>query len=601
MRFGIKAKEAFAITLLTLLVVATTTLIHLSQLTRVVVQEALRQAELIAKQIYAQSSRSLSQGGGNPWEILRRDRDLRSLLDASVGYSPHLLYALIADRKGKTILHSERQREGREAPERPSLHQLLSLDPIRRFHALYQGGKTYEAALPMSLNGKPFGSIRLGISTSLLRRELNASLKQNLALAGLALPVAWLVAMGLANLILKPIRQLAREMDRLRRGEFEVGSDLGLGDELGELASQLKLLGRELQADRLKMLSEKAHLQQVVDHLEDGIIFFNQDRRILFFNKAAEVVVGKPLEQAGGWLLEDLLEPAHPLRPVLEQAFEQKVGFRNATIALPTDGRSREFLVSVFFVTYAHKAMGAMVFLKDLESIKTLQSLISYSAKLTALGRLTSGVAHEVKNPLNAMMIHLELVKEKLDTSSEEVEQSLEVIGSEIRRLDRVVQGFVKFIRPQELRLKPVDLNARLKSVAALLETEWEKQGIRFALKCDPTLPLIAGDEELLHQAFLNILLNACQAMPKGGTVSIVTEREKVESVKVSIADEGVGIPPEDLDKIFQLYYTTKPNGSGIGLSLVYRIVQMHDGVIDVSSQVGRGTTMLVRLPVRQP
>lgn len=600
MRFGLKTKEAFAVTLLTLLVVATTTVIHLSQLTRVVVQEAVRQAELIARQIYAQSGRSLSRAqGGHSQEILRKDRELRSLLEASVGYSPHLLYALIADREGRTILHSERGKEGPGAPERPSLQGLLSLDPVRRFHALYQEGKVYEARLPISLDGKPFGSIRLGIATGLLKRELNASLKQSLALAGLTLPVAWLVAMGLANLTLKPIRRLTQEMDRLRRGEFEVGGDLGREDELGELASQLQLLGQQVQSDRLRMLSEKAHFQQVVDHLEDGIILFNQDRRVLFFNKATEGVVGRPLEQAVGLVLEDLLDPSHPLRPLLEQAFEEGAGFRNATIALPADGGSREFLASLFLVAEAQKARGAMLLLKDLESIKTLQSLISYSAKLTALGRLTSGVAHEVRNPLNAMMIHLELLREKMDVSPEEARESLEIIGSEIRRLDRVVQGFVKFVRPQELRLKPTDLNALLKNAAALLEAEWQKEGIRFAFELDPALPLIAADEELLRQAFLNILLNACQAMPTAGTVRIVTELEKRESVKVSVTDTGVGISPEDLDNIFKLYYTTKPNGSGIGLSLVYRIVQMHDGGVEVLSTVGQGTTMIVRLPVR--
>ncbi|MFQ5532433.1 MAG: PAS domain-containing sensor histidine kinase, partial [Candidatus Methylomirabilales bacterium] len=198
MRFGVRRKEILAITLLTFLVVATTTFLHLSRLSRVVVQESLRQAELIAKQMYAQTSRSLSRSqGGNPWEILKRDRDLKSLLDASVGYSPHLLYALIADQKGKAILHSERQKEGSGASERPALQQLLSLDPIRRFQALYAQGKIYEATLPLSLNSKPFGSIRLGITTGVLRRELNASLKTSLALAGLALPLAWLVAMGL--------------------------------------------------------------------------------------------------------------------------------------------------------------------------------------------------------------------------------------------------------------------------------------------------------------------------------------------------------------------------------------------------------------------
>ncbi|MBI3077109.1 MAG: PAS domain-containing protein [Deltaproteobacteria bacterium] len=599
MRFGLRAKEAVAITFLTFLVVATTTLIHLSQLTRVVVREASAQAELIARQIYAQSSRPLSRASGrNPWDVLRRDRDLRNLLDASVGYSSLLLYAMIADQTGTTILHSEREKEGSATPERPSLQKLLSLDPARRFLALYRGGRIYEATLPMTLNRRPFGSVRLGISTSLLRRELNASLKQSLALAGLALPVAWLVAMGLANLILRPIRKLVREMDRLRQGEFNVGGDLGRDDELGELASQVQLLGQQLHTDRLKMLSEKAHLEQAVDRLEDGILFLNQDRRILFFNKAAEAVVGRPLEQAVGYPLENMLELSHPLSPLVEKAFQQGAAFRNATIALPADGASREWLVSVFPVAEAQKAMGAMILLKDLESIKTLQSLISYSAKLTALGGLTSGVAHEVKNPLNAMMIHLELLKEKLDAPSGDVQQSLDVLDSEIRRLDRVVQGFLKFVRPQELSLKPVDLNALLTNVAALLEAEWEKAGIRFTFQLDPTLPLVTADEELLQQAFLNILLNACQAMPTGGTVNVVTERDKREFVKVSITDEGLGIPPEDLEKIFKLYYTTKPDGSGIGLSLVYRIAQMHDGRLDVVSEVGRGTTMIVRLPV---
>jgi PAS domain S-box-containing protein len=525
---------------------------------------------------------------------------LRNLLDASVGYSPHLLYALLADRTGKTILHSERRKEGSTAPARPNLQALLALDPFRRFRTLYDGGEIYETALPLSLNDKPFGNIQLGVATSLLRRELNTSLKKSLALAGLALPVAWLFAMGLGTLVLRPIRKLTQDMARLRRGEFEIGSHLRREDEFGELASQLQLLGQQMQSDRLKMLSEKAQLQQVVDHLEDGIILFTQDRRVLFFNKAAEGVVGRPLQHVVGWPWEQMLVPSHPLYPLLEHAFEQKSGFHNAPIVLPNEGSVNEFLVSIFFVTDAQEAMGAMVLLKDLESIKTLQSLVSYSAKLTALGRLTSGVAHEVKNPLNAMTIHLELLKEKLDGSPEEVQQNLDVIGSEIRRLDRVVQRFLKFIRPEELSVKLLDVNGLVKDVASLLEAEWKGVGIDFVCQFDPNLPLVPADEELLRQAFMNIVLNACQAMPSGGRIRMSTERED-RFVNVSIADTGVGIPPEDLDKIFRLYYTTKPDGSGIGLSMVYRIVQMHDGVIDVFSGVDRGTTVTVRLPVREP
>ncbi len=598
MRFGVKAKEAVAITFLTLLVVATTTVLHLVQLTRTVVQGADRQAGLIAKQIYAQSRRALPRARrGDFLDSLRRDPELRGLLEASVDYSPHLVYALIADASGRVILHSEQEKEGSVIPPRPGLPQLLSLDPVRRFRAFVAGGEIYESTLPMKLNGEPFGNIRLGISTSLLGRELTASVKQSALLAGVALPVAWLVAIGLASVILKPIRTISREMDRLRRGEFEVGGGLARQDELGELASQLQLLGRQLQSDRLKVLTEKAQLRHVVDHLEDAIIFLNQERRILFFNKAAEEIVKRPLEQVAGWPVEDLLEPLHPLRAWVDRAFDWKADVRNVIVALPSDGSSREFVISVFLVKDAEQSMGAMALLKDLDSLETLQSLISYSAKLAALGRLTSGVAHEVKNPLNAMMIHLELLKERLEPPSEEVEQSLEVIGNEIRRLDRAVQGFLKFVRPQELNLKTVDLNAMVKDVTALLEAEWEKESIRFAFQLDPGLPLVTADEELFHQALLNILLNACQAMPEGGTVTITTE-QRPEFVSLHVTDQGVGIPTEDMDKIFTLYYTTKPGGSGIGLSMVYRIVQMHDGMIDVESEVGRGTRVSVRLPV---
>jgi PAS domain S-box-containing protein len=597
--FGLKAKETLVITLLSFLVVATTSILHLSQLTRVTVLETLRQGELVARQIYAQSSRALARGqGGPPWEVLKRDPELRSLIEASVGYSPDLVYVILADQTGRAILHSEPGKEGLVAPQRPTLSELLGFDALRRFWALYQAGVVYEATLPLNLNSRPFGSVRLGFSSSLLQRELNSSLQRGLVLAGLSLPLAWLVAMGLANLSLKPIRRFTRQMERMRQGEFEISGDLAQGDDFKELASELQLLGQQLQSDRLKMLGERIDLHQVVDQLEDGLVFFNQDRRILFINKAAEIVLGKGVEGVVGRSLEEVLESSHPLRMLMERVFSQNVGSRNVTIVLPRDGKSREFLVSAFSVRDAHKIMGAMVLLKDLDSLKTLQSLVSYSAKLTALGRLTSGVAHEVKNPLNAMMIHLELLKEKLGPSSEGVQENLEVIGTEIRRLDRALQGFLKFIRPQELALKPVDLNALLQSLIALLEVEWQKAGIRFVFRPESPLPTITADEELLHQAFLNLLLNACQAMPKGGAIQIVTERETPQAVGVTIADEGVGISPEDLDKIFALYYTTKPDGSGIGLSLVYRIVQLHDGVIDVSSEVGRGTTMSVRLPV---
>jgi len=601
MRLGIRVKEAVAVTLLVLLIVVTTTLIQLSHLSRVVVQEALRQAELISRQIYAQTSRTLARApGSHPQEALKRDPELRALLEASVGYSPHLVYALITDHTGRTILHTEREKEGAVALPQSGLTGLIELDPARRFAALYRDGRVYETTLPLLLNGEPFASIRLGVSTTLVRQELTAGVKQSLILAGIALPLAWLAALGLAHLILRPIRALAGEVDRMRRGEFEVGAGLAGGDEFQELSSQLQRLGQELQADRTASPGERLQLQHVVDHLEDVVIFLNPERRVLFFNKVAEAMIGRPLDEVVEISLEELLPPPHPLRPLIAVVAASSSAARDTTVALNQDGRVKEFLVSVFPVRDAARVMGTVVLLKDLESFKTVQSLISYSAKLAALGRLTSGVAHEVRNPLNAMMIHVELLRDRLASTPPDVQQSLDIIGSEVQRLDRVVQGFLRFMRPQELSLKALDLNALLGSVAALLEAEWQARGVHFHWELDSALPPIRADEELLRQAFLNILQNACQAMPVGGTVTISTAREGRELIRVSIADEGMGIPAENLEKIFKLYFTTKPDGSGIGLSIVYRIIQMHDGTIEARSENRQGTTMVVRLPVRQ-
>jgi signal transduction histidine kinase len=374
------------------------------------------------------------------------------------------------------------------APVYPGLDALLKENAVSRFLTLYRAGQTYEVVLPMNLNGEPFGSIRLGLSTTLLRRELNSALRQSLTLAALALPLAWLVAWALARLMLKPLRSLTREVGRLARGEFEIAPSRVAHDEFQELSAELQRLGQQLEADRVAMLSERAHV--------------------------------------------------------------------------------------------------------------TVQSLVSYSQRLAALGRLTSGVAHEVKNPLNAMMIHLELLKERLDAPSQEVRQSLEVIGGEIRRLDRVVQGFLRFMRPHELALKPIDVATLVQSAVVLVEAEWQSQRIRFAVEVAPGLPAIEADEELLRQALLNLIQNACQAMPLGGFVT-VGARVDGRTLCVEVTDEGVGIAPDEVERIFTLYYTTRPDGTGIGLSVVYRIVQMHDGSIDVRSELGRGTTMTVRLPLR--
>jgi signal transduction histidine kinase len=207
-------------------------------------------------------------------------------------------------------------------------------------------------------------------------------------------------------------------------------------------------------------------------------------------------------------------------------------------------------------------------------------------------------VTHEVKNPLNAMTIHLELLRTKLakQGAGGDVEKHADVIGAEIKRLDEVVVNFLKFTRPEELKLEPVDLARMIAHVARTVEPEALRNHVSVRADIAETLPPVNGDASMLGQVFMNLAVNAVQAMPSGGTLRF-DARPAGRRVRVDVVDTGAGISPENLAHIFDLYFTTKKKGSGIGLSMVYRIIQLHDGEVEVQSTPGAGTQFRIFLP----
>ncbi len=598
---GIRGKEILGISLLVLLIVSVAILVHLSTATRLLLEHAAEKGSFQAQQIFSGSTRAVTRSRGNPpRNILRYDRELRDLLESSIGYSPHLIYAMITDQSGMILVHSQRSREGQKAPSRPQIAQLLALNPLRQLIVLAGQPQVFETTLPLNLNDRPFGAIRLGLAGSLLWRELSATVQRSLVLGALAFPLAWIVAIVLSNLILVPLRQITQGVDRMARGELDTPIASDSHDEVGQIAAKLNLLRRQIQEDRSSLMGEKARLEGIVHHFEDAIILLNRDQAIIFANPAAEALLDRPLINAAGQSLQHILTADHPLTEAVAEVFLHKQPVRNLTLTVQGDRVAPlDVLASAYPIVEKNDLVGGMILLKNTEPLRQIQSLVDYSRKLADLGKLTSGVAHEVKNPLNAMIIHLELLKQKLNDPPEAVAQSLEFLGGEIHRLDRVVQGFLRFVRPQTLQLQPLDLNTLLQEVAQHADAQGAARQIAVTFHLDSNLPSINGDPELLQQAFLNLVLNACQAMPDGGIITIKTDQTAEGAVRAYVVDGGNGIPAEDLDKIFRLYYTTKPDGNGIGLSLVYRIVQMHGGSIGVDSRIGEGTTMAVTFPQR--
>jgi signal transduction histidine kinase len=234
-------------------------------------------------------------------------------------------------------------------------------------------------------------------------------------------------------------------------------------------------------------------------------------------------------------------------------------------------------------------------------------SRASVSKRLAALGRVSSGIAHEVKNPLNAMGIHLELLKMQIGDlaagrpgATEEAREHVRVLAQQMRRLDDVVQGFLTFARPETPTQAPVWMHELIKDMLPVISAEADKTGVKVKVDCAEDLPPVLGDAGQLHQALLNLGINACQAMPQGGDLRIEVHRIDGQQMEILIEDTGTGIAPEHTDKIFNLFFTTKPEGTGVGLALVFRTIHLHDGDIEVQSIYGQGTTFRVTLPLAE-
>jgi len=284
------------------------------------------------------------------------------------------------------------------------------------------------------------------------------------------------------------------------------------------------------------------------------------------------------------------------LGQTLGEAFDTGATLTQVEIRTET-GRRLQASLDLIHDERASQGLGALVTLHDLESVEEIESELELSRRMAAIGRLTSGVGHEVKNPINAIVVHLELLKTKLGDTSAPAIRHLEVIDAEIHRLDRVVQTLVDFSRPVELQLLEQDMRPVIQDVLSLSAEELSTHNVTLISHL-PDKPLVANiDADLLKQAVLNVMQNGAQAMQQGGKLNVVLEEDRNTAV-LRIADEGTGIPDEIRERIFDLYFTTKCGGSGIGLAMTYRVLQLHHGSIEVQSKQGSGTEFLLRIPL---
>ncbi len=622
---SIKAKQVAGVTSLVVAVVLALSAFHLATLARLSLQETASRGDMLAYAIY-QRAHEVGVPGADIYAALRQDGGVRSILESSIGYSPNVTYAAIVDPNGIAVAHSFPSREGTQMAEQEDLKRVVESGPIAQLLAVYSD-RTFEVRQPVLIRESE-GSIRIGVSTLLVRDQLQDAMKRAAQTVLIALLISTLVALVLSQWMLRPIHVIQSGLSRLGRGELDVRLDLP-GQEFRDLGSSFEAISAQLaavsNASRAEARADSGvrqgatDLESVMENLEDAVALFSPGGEVIFCNSAmrALAIETLPRDHEARKLVDRTLAGRQSQGPVAvsfprADARDPRAPDHNPGGAPEADVQDTERLLLCHAIEDHHgRFIGAMLVARNIAYMTQVHSTLNYSRKLAAFGRLMAGVAHEVKNPLNAMTIHLELLRQKLAavrepvtvpvgagaTRSVDLSKHVNIIGDEIRRLDQVVAGFLKFARPEELKLQPVRLPALISDVTTTVKPEAESRGVTIKAECPDTLPQINADPGMLSQALLNLAINACHAMPEGGTLRFACRPAARRRVEIDVEDTGVGIPPEHLGRIFDLYFTTKEKGSGIGLSMVYRIVQLHDGEVEVQSTPGRGTCFRLILP----
>lgn len=403
------------------------------------------------------------------------------------------------------------------------------------------------------------------------------------------------LAAGVSALALRPLAAISRRLDLISAGEVEPAeSGNPRSDEYGVVSGKIERLGRQMRDVKEVFSALKENLDQMMANLQDGVMLFTSDFRAVLVSASAERFIGKPRGEMLGCSPAEIFSADTPLGQAILQAIESRQPVGQEEIETE---HGKHIQISLDFIEEDGERIGALLTLRDSESVHRIEDEIELSRRLAAIGRLTSGVAHEVKNPINAIVVHLEVLRQKLREIDPDTRRHMDVIGSEIQRLDRVVQTLVDFTRPVDLRLVDIDLRRLVDDVVALAAPAAEQNRVRVERQTaqDPLTARV--DADLVKQAVLNIVINGVQAMPGGGSLRIATRREG-DNALITVRDEGGGIPSDIRDKVFNLYFTTKKGGSGIGLAMSYRVVQLHHGSLEFSSVAGRGTTFYLRFPL---
>jgi PAS domain S-box-containing protein len=611
MRLSLKTKFTLATSVLVLAVVTGVSGLYIARLTKQVLRQAEDRARFVAQQVYDACNQALKDAAlrgeapasPSPADVRAYVRNtfdnsstLNSLIESAVGYSFTIYEITISDNDGIVLVSSDASLRDQKVAMRPSVTSLAHAGFFQELRTLFGPPQTYEYSYPINLGSHPFGDIRIGLSSVFIRNEISPNLESAAWYALGSVLISTFLAFAVSRFALAPIDRISAQLDRISAGQFDLQPVVERGDELSAVSTKIVGIGKQLRDVREIFSTLRENLDQMMSGLEDGLLLFGADGRAVLVSPSVEKFIGGRASELRGRRASEIFPANHPMRSALRLEGDEIEPVERTEVTLRDSAGSRRIGLSVQVIRERGMRMGTLVTLRDVESLQRIGDQLQISERLAALGRLTAGVAHEVKNPLNSMRLWLEVLKANMPVELEP-QQAVKMLDSEIDRLDRAVKTFLNFTRPVELKLEETDLREVLDEVLEAARPSIAKAGLEMRVDLPSEFPPVLIDRQLIHQGVLNLLLNASEFTSPGGRITLSLRRSG-DSAVIAVADSGKGISAEDQKKIFQLFFTTRPGGTGIGLANTFRFVQLHNGQIEFDSEAGRGTTFRIALPL---
>ena len=597
---GLRAKlPTTFLALLTAAILAVSAL-YLNRMLRLLAHGLVTSADRCSKEVFEQVRVALSNAGtADPATMLSDDKALKAAIRSSLAFSEYVVYLRVVSIDGRDLVSSNTEPESETKSDRmvlpiSDLEELSSSQwPLGLARALWSD-HLYESSRSIDVNSKPFGFIKVGISTGLIANQVHQTAENMGLIALLALIITTAAAYTLSNIILRPVLAVTTSMEQLAAGNAEVNLNVAGSDEFSNLADKFNVLSRRIRAERSRWESERGGIFDALRSIQDLVMLIDSDGTLLFANTEAQGVLGLPAGGVSeGKPLRMLLGADHPMMQLIGPALAAGTEVRDVAFEIGDRFDRRRFLVSALSLGQGRESAGLLVIMRDLEQVRELETVVDQSSRLARLGSLLSGVAHQIRTPLNVMTLQLELLRQDVEGGRDPASR-ISRVSQEISRLAKAIDALMRFMRPEQLKCEDLAVNDLLREIASQIT----RPDIRVEYQLDNTIPIIKADRDLLSEALRNMINNGVEAMPQGGVMTLSTAHCDGEGgVEIDIRDCGAGISKENLERIFNLYFTTKEGGSGLGLSLALRAIDLHGGSVNVESKPGVGTTFKIQLP----